>query len=65
MSRIQELIDQGYTEGEAALVAQVIDTAAADRDKAIRTGVCRCGGKLARRGAVVECSAACGMSFAA
>lgn len=60
----QELIDQGYTSDEAALVKHVVETARADREYALRTGMCRCGRKMRKLHSTLECIA-CGVVHAA
>ncbi len=56
MNRIEQLMAQGHTLEEAATVQHVIATAQADRDVALRTGVCvDCGGRFARSSGRIEC----------
>ena len=60
MTRIEQLVEQGHTSEEAEDVLRLIEVAVVERDEALRTGRCGCGGRLARYASVVECVDNCG-----
>ncbi len=57
---MRKLVAQGYTIDEAQFVMHVTAVAESDKASALATGVCKCGGRLARYTDVVECLANCG-----
>lgn len=56
MTTLEQLVDQGHTLEEAEMVVRLTETAHADRDAAMRTGLCACGARMMRVGhGRIEC----------
>lgn len=55
MTRLEQLVAMGHTLGEAEVVLRLAAVACAQRDDALRTGRCECGGAFSRYLGRLEC----------